>query len=143
MNLLHKTITVDIDDWKYLRRHNINLSAEIRDYLSQRVAIMRGELGGIDIELIRRKLEVKKEKFTELQAEIRSMEEILFKAKEKVEEQKITALEEEKKKIEASTKCINCSNIISHKAHQFNNGKVCHACYMTTTGDQIKKWNEK
>ena len=104
---------------------------------------MRGNVEGIDVELIRRKLEIKKEKFTKLQAEIRNMEGMLQKNKELVEQKKLENLEEEKKKIEKQTKCLNCGNMIQHKSHKFNKGNVCHACFMGATGKQIKEWNEK
>jgi len=142
MNLIHKTVTVDIDDWGYLRRHNINLSAEIRDYLRQRVAIMRGNLEDIDVELIRRKMEVKKEKFVILQAEIRNMEDLLKKNKDLAEQKKLEDLEAEKEKIESQTKCINCGNFIENKSHKFKGGNVCHACFLSATGKQVTGWNK-
>ena len=143
MDLTHKTITVDVHDWNYLKRNNINLSAEVRSYLTERVALMRGDVGGIDIELLKRKLEKKQEKHNNLMSEIRHIEKTLADYNQMVEKKRIEKLEQEKTELENQQKCINCDQVILSKKYKFKAGFVCNSCFLSTDGEQVKKWSEE
>lgn len=46
-------------------------------------------------------------------------------------------LEEQKTNV-----CVNCGKVLNYNAryHQVGNNKICSACFMTSTAEDIKRW---
>lgn len=142
MNLTHKTILVNLEDWEFCKRQNINLSAEFRDYLRKRVILLSGDTDGLNTEILRQKAQKIKNQIYNLSTELKSIEKSISDNIKIAEEQKLRDLEEEQRKLDKLEKCINCGAGIKSKSHAFANGNVCNSCFMLCDGKQIAKWNE-
>jgi len=138
----HTTLTVDGELVRQAKHHHINMSEALRDYLRILIGRQTQDIDGINIELERSKLAKLHKEMAELQIELNACESNIQKHEDLQQKKEEKRLQKEKETLEAMKKCINCGNFIQHKAHKFNNGNVCHSCFMSATGDQIKKWNE-
>lgn len=143
MSTTIKTVSVNVDDWEFLIKERVNISAEVRDFLNQKVALMKGDSKGVDLELLKRKMKKKEEEHTTLTAELKEMHNIMELHKKEVEAKETKKIEEEKAKMEALSKCINCGNVIQGKKHNFKAGQVCQACFLGANGKQVSKWSKE
>lgn len=131
MRLLHKTITVDADDWDSLKSLNINLSSEIRDYLRQLRAKNETDVEGINLQLEQQKLKKNMQKLAKIQAEIQKSQENIKKIEEISQKKEEERLKKEKELIKKSTRCNSCNNLLNTKDRIIINDNliVCKACY--------------
>lgn len=140
----HTTITIDEDSWKQAKQLGLNLSYEIREYIQKLVNSHNKDIEGINISIVRNKLEVKQRELKQLQFEIKMYEgqiERYEKARKEKEEER---LQKEKEVLESSKKCSGCGcTIEGQKSHKFPVGSICNGCFMNSDKEQMTKWNQK
>lgn len=120
-----------------------NITKSLTEYMQNVVATQNQDIEGIDIKLVNLEIEKLQKKISKLQSELQKQ----LQMKDKYEHLQQTAEEkrllEEKQRIEAATKCINCGSFLEDgkKSHTFPKGNVCNGCFMSATGESIKRWN--
>lgn len=120
-----------------------NVARSITEYMQNVVAQQNQDIEGINIKLTILEIDKLQKKISKLQAELLQKTQIKEKYETLQKEAEEKRLIEEKDRIEASTKCINCGNFLEgdKKSHRFPKGNVCNGCFMSATGDSIKRWN--
>ena len=127
--MINKTISLNGDDWDYIKSLNINLSELIRDYLAAFVQQKKANISGINIQLTTLELEKDRAKATEILAKIKNNEQIIAKFNEIQAEIKEKQLKQEKEKLEKDTHCLNCGRILEGKTVEVKAGVVlCSVC---------------
>ena len=117
-----------------------NISAEINQYLRQKMAIYATPEMVQEQQLIKEIREHKEKANKEAQA--LAFKQIRLKELRRVkEEEEAKRLELKKEQYEASIKCLNCKNLIEgHKGHKLKKGRLCNACFMTLPPEIKLKW---
>lgn len=136
-------VTIDEELKRIAKRHQICISTALNEYLQVLVDRQEQDVDGINIELERNKLSKLQKKASSVQIEINTCQKNILNWENKQQKKEEERLKKEKDLIESQSKCMNCGNPIQHKSHKFKVGNVCNACYMTSTSEDIEKWNKK
>ena len=124
-------VTIDEDLKKQAKSLQINISGALNEYLETLVNRHNQDVGGINIELERRKLSKLQKQQGDLQASVNECLSIITVWEEKREQEQENRLKKEKELIEAQSKCTNCGNMIVSKVFNLGKDRLCKACYMT------------
>ena len=128
-----KSMIVNSEDWEYLRGQNINISMEIRKFLSSlRGNISSGEDFDTTIELEKLKQLKLQKQAKKLHFEVSKNEKLLLDLETKAEEFEENRLLEEKKQREAKLKCGNCASPFADDTQKVvinENLIVCKRCF--------------
>ena len=127
MGRILKCITINEDDWNYLKGLNLNLSELIRHYLTDFVNQKKNNINGINIQLVQLELQQNIQKMSEIQAKVKNNEQILAEFKENQDKITQENLKKEAKRIEKINKCANCGNVINEK-HRIELKNDCFVC---------------
>ena len=143
MGYSHKTVTINEDDWNYLKSLNINCSEAIREFLHNLRNTKENNSDGIDVKLIQLKINQQRKQLTKLQAELKLNEQIIEEHERKELELQEHKLKIERERIDKESKCPNCHTILTDDNTRRINDKIklCRSCALTS--DVVKKYLSK
>ena len=120
-----------------------NVTLELAELMRMRIAQLRGDIEGIDLEILIKEISKLEQEQAKITSEIHQKTAIKREILQKREEKEKKRLENEKKRLENSKKCINCNQLLgeNEKKHQFVGGFVCNPCFYNEAGTKIKEWN--
>lgn len=137
----HTTLTVDPEILKRAREKLGNLSQLFQEALESHLNTHETDIAGINYNLEKIKEKKMLKERMDLDIKIKETQEKLRIYEEEVQKKKEERLKMEKDEIERKTICQNCGAINAPKTHNFPIGAICNSCYLSSTKDQIKKWN--
>jgi len=140
MGRTHTTISIDDELRQKAKRQGINLSDLMHNAL---VAALSYKTEGIDLGIAKIKEKELVEQAAEIDTKLKLIRDQIQQHEENQRRQEMADLEKQKEEAEKAKYCANCGQLLSNKSHPFPAGTVCNGCFMTATGEQIRKWNQK
>lgn len=139
------TINVDTLILEEAKLYNINISSTTEEALRSNLAIQKGNVNGINKQILMVKIKKKEAEITKNTSELMVFRENLKKINEIEEKKQEEILEKEKKKVQKRTHCQNCGKFIEKKTkhHDFPIGKICNHCFLSSNSISISKWNQR
>jgi hypothetical protein len=122
-----------------------NVSSKVEDYMNNMVNVVKQDSTGINVRLIRNKINDLEKDGSKISAELTSLKQQLQMYEKVQAENETKKLEQEKERIENQNKCANCGNILGEKvrSHKFSIGLICNPCFITSNKESIKKWTNE
>lgn len=130
-----KSIVVDLNDWDALQKTGINMSAEIRGFLSNLRSSQEDNIEGINMKIEKMKHKELVNKISKVTAEIKATESRINRYDKLQIEKQENALKQEKERISNQTKCKHCGNQCDDKSlKQINDDTIlCRSCSLDSS----------
>lgn len=143
MTKAHITLSIDSEIIEAIRSTGVNMSKEVNDYFKTWLVANESNTENLNIELTRLQLEKNLKKLNHYQVAVKSCRTKLDRWEEQQKEMQEGKLQKEKEDIESMNRCVDCGNLIPEvaKRHKFPSGAVCNACFLTSSKENIRKWN--
>lgn len=141
MGKTHTTISIDEDLRRQARQLGINLSEIMEESLRVCFAEKEGNVENINIEIEKNKQKKLEKQLVFLQKQLKNSQNLVENYQNIVGKKKEEELIRQKEEAEKMITCQNC-NILKKAEFMFDFkiGKICKACYMVATGEEVKRW---
>ena len=133
-------ISLDADLKQRAKQNGVNISEICNNALTAALSV---KTEGFDLGIAKLKEKEVTDQIIKLNAELNSIKTGIQQHEENQRRQEMADLEKQKEEAEKAKYCANCGQLLTNKSHPFPAGTVCNGCFMTATGEQIRKWNQK
>jgi len=135
-------VSISIDPFIYedAKNNHINISQTTQEALQTKLAILKDDINGINIGILKNKLDKWRKKSIEAQKKVSNYQNKLDQIDKIQKDKEAKELENQKKQLENQNKCIVCKTIIDNdKFTKVNSGNImCNNCFLN--GNDPTKW---
>ena len=118
-----------------------NVTQSLQQYMQTVIATHHQNVEGVNLKILQLEIEDIQKRITKQKAELDSKLVLKGKIEEKAKDAEKQRLEAERKKIEETSKCMSCGNVLGdRKFHELKRGKLCHACYMSMSPKDMARF---